>query len=184
MGTANIAEALKPLATPIGDLSPLPGNPRKGDVEAVKRSYERFGQRKPIVALLDGTVIAGNHQLLAARALGWSEIAVVRVDDDETTAKAFSLADNRTSDLGGYDNDALAEMLSAIAHDTDLLFDTGYDEDFLAALLATVDIPTNAPESFDEINPDDMDTEYRCPSCNYEWSGSPTPGKPLHERDD
>ena len=112
MGKANIAADLMPLATPISDLRTMPGNPRKGDVEAVKRSYDRFGQRKPIVALPDGTFIAGNHQLLAARALGWKEIAVVRVDDDDQTAKAFALADNRTSDLGSYDDEALADRKS------------------------------------------------------------------------
>jgi DNA modification methylase len=126
MGIANIAESLKPLATPIGDLSPLPGNPRKGDVEAVKRSYERFGQRKPIVANRDGTVIAGNHQLKAAQALGWEEIAVVFVDDDDQTAKAFALADNRTADLGTYDTDNLEQMLADLALDPILLEATGY----------------------------------------------------------
>jgi DNA modification methylase len=142
MGTANIAESLRPLATPIGDLSPLPGNPRKGDVEAVKRSYERFGQRKPIVANRDGTVIAGNHQLKAAQALGWDEIAVVFVDDDDQTAKAFALADNRTADLGTYDDQALADLLAEVAIDPELLLATGYDLDALADLDASLDLPT------------------------------------------
>jgi DNA modification methylase len=140
MGTANIAEALKPLATPIGDLSPLPGNPRKGDVEAVKRSYQRFGQRKPIVANRDGTVIAGNHQLKAAQALGWDEIAVVFVDDDDQTAKAFALADNRTADLGTYDDQALADLLAEVAIDPELLLATGYSLDDLADLSESLDV--------------------------------------------
>ena len=38
------------LATPIELFKALPGNPRKGNVEAVVKSYEKFGQRKPIVA--------------------------------------------------------------------------------------------------------------------------------------
>lgn len=151
---ANIAEQLRPLATPLDDLRTMPGNPRKGDVEAVKRSYERFGQRKPIVALLDGTVIAGNHQLLAARALGWSEIAVVRVDDDDITAKAFALADNRTSDLGTYDDIALADMLAEVATDPDLLLATGYDMDALADLDAATDLPTvDKPDEVPESAP-------------------------------
>lgn len=178
-----IHDDLKHLARPVGDLKLMPGNPRKGDVEAVKRSYERFGQRKPIVALPDGTVIAGNHQLLAARALKWPDIAVIVVDDDELKAKAFSLADNRTSDLGTYDTEALAELLLEVSVDTDLLLDTGYDEKFLESLLKPIVIDDDDDE-FDTIDPDTMDTQYRCPSCNYEWSGSPRPGEPLHERDD
>lgn len=131
-----IAPDLVSLVVPIGNLRPMAGNPRKGDVEAVKRSYERFGQRKPIVArrtgldkngLSTGIVTAGNHQLQAAKALGWSEIAVVFIDEDETTAKAFSLADNRTHDLGTYDDDELQAMLKEMASlDMDLFEATGY----------------------------------------------------------
>ena len=55
----------------------------------------------------DNVVIAGNHQLAAARKLGWDQIAVLYVEDDELTAKAFALADNRTADLGTYDDDLL-----------------------------------------------------------------------------
>lgn len=38
------------LAQPVDSVSLLPGNPRRGNVEAVAASLTRFGQRKPIVA--------------------------------------------------------------------------------------------------------------------------------------
>jgi DNA modification methylase len=101
------------------------------------------------VALPDGTVIAGNHQLLAARALGWEEIAVVTSDDDEQTAKAFALADNRTSDLGHYDNEALAELLADVAVDPELLLATGYTDADLEALIGEIDV----------LPPEDKDDE-------------------------
>jgi DNA modification methylase len=149
-----IVEQLQGLAHPLKKLKLLPGNPRKGDVEAVKRSYERFGQRKPIVARPDGTVIAGNHQFLAAKALGWDEMAVVFVDDDDQTAKAFALADNRTSDLGSYDSDALAELLADVAVDPELLLATGYTQADLDALIGEIEElppvvgdPDEVPES-------------------------------------
>ena len=116
-----IADDLTTLAYPIEKLKHLDGNPRKGNVEAVKKSYEKFGQRKPIVATKDGEVISGNHQLAAARELGWNKIAVVFTDDDELTAKAFALADNRTADLGTYDDDLLADMLGSVSSDLELL---------------------------------------------------------------
>lgn len=136
-----IIDALQSLAVPLSDLKPMPGNPRRGDVAAVKRSYERFGQRKPIVAKRDGTVIAGNHQLMAAQQLKWPEIAVVFVDDDDLTAKAFALADNRIGDLGTYDDQSLADMLVSVSSDLDLLLSTGYSEADITDLLAgmTVD---------------------------------------------
>jgi hypothetical protein len=138
-----IHDDLKHLARPIKDLKLLPGNPRRGNVDAVKRSYDQFGQRKPIVATRDGTVIAGNHQLKAARELGWEQIAVVWVDDDPLTAKAFALADNRVGDLGSYDDIDLANMLREVAVEPALLESTGYDifqlEDILKTLTTSED---------------------------------------------
>jgi site-specific DNA-methyltransferase (adenine-specific) len=130
-----IADDLITLAYPIEKLKHLDGNPRKGNVEAVKKSYEKFGQRKPIVATKDGEVISGNHQLAAARELGWYKIAVVFTDDDELTAKAFALADNRTADLGTYDDDLLADMLGSVSSDLELLEATSFDEKDLMALV-------------------------------------------------
>ena len=130
-----IADDLTTLAYPIEKLKHLDGNPRKGNVEAVKKSYEKFGQRKPIVATKDGEVISGNHQLAAAKELGWNKIAVVFTDDDELTAKAFALADNRTADLGTYDDDLLADMLGSVSSDLELLEATSFDEKDLMALV-------------------------------------------------
>ena len=145
-----IVDDLRPLACPIDRLHLLPGNPRRGEVQAVKRSYDQFGQRKPIVALRDGTVIAGNHQLLAARELGWSEIAVVWVDDDELTAKAFALADNRVADLGTYDQVDLAKLLQEVAVEPALFEATGYMQHDIADLLNSVGI--DADTARDEID--------------------------------
>lgn len=142
-----IAEPLLPLARPIGELRVLEGNPRRGDVPAVMRSLKRFGQRKPIVARADGTVIAGNHTLLAALELGWPEIAVVVTDDDDAHAKAYALADNRTSALGSFDlGDLTAMAVEVDAADPELLLAASYD---LAELLGPApgkNDPDDAPE--------------------------------------
>ena len=128
------------LAVPVDSLTLLPGNPRMGDIDAVARSYAAFGQRKPVVARRDGdqtVVIAGNHQLQAARQLGWSHIAVLVVDDDDETAAAFALADNRTADLGTYDEQALLAMLGHVDN-PDLLMATGYSATDIEDLLGRV----------------------------------------------
>jgi ParB-like chromosome segregation protein Spo0J len=105
---SEIAKDLKPLIQPISALKPAKHNPRKGDVESIKKSYERFGQRKPIVAdRATGEIIAGNHQYLAAKELGWTEMAVVFVDDDRETAIAYGVADNRIGQLGEWDVEEL-----------------------------------------------------------------------------
>ena len=124
----NVHPNLESLLQPIDQLSLLPGNPRIGNVDAVARSYERFGQRKPIIARSDGTVIAGNHQLLAADRLGWTHVAVLVVDETDEEAMAFALADNRTSDLGYYDDSLLAAIVRDIT-DESLLRAASFDAD-------------------------------------------------------
>jgi DNA modification methylase len=151
-----IQNDLRGLACPIDDLALLPGNPRRGNVDAVAQSLHAFGQRKPVVARRsDRVVIAGNHTLQAARSLGWDEIAVVWVDDDETTSKAFALADNRTAELGDYDQELLAELISEVGSiDPELLAASGWSEEAVAELVAalepevlpTVEDPDEVPE--------------------------------------
>lgn len=141
-----IPDQLRPLAVPINSLSPLDGNPRIGDVPAVARSLERFGQRKPIVVDERGMIIAGNHTWLAAKSLGWDEIAVVRFSDDEATARAFALADNRTSELGSYDEEALRALILAVSDvDPSLVNAAGYSDEDLAELLSA-GLPDLPPE--------------------------------------
>jgi hypothetical protein len=156
-----IIESLRSLATPIENLKALPGNPRKGDVDAVAKSLERFGQRKPIVARKDdGTIIAGNHTWQAAKKLGWSEIAVAFVGDDDVTAKAYALADNRTAELGSYDDEALAAMISSVSDiSTDLLLSTGWRETEYAELMEKLGIveQLDIDSAFDSLPTGDRD---------------------------
>lgn len=151
-----IADDLRSLAFPVANLKLLPGNPRRGDVDAVARSYDRFGQRKPIVARRsDMTVIAGNHQLQAAQRLGWTHVAVVWTDDDDLTAKAYALADNRVSDLGIYNDELLVAMLQEVAADQSLFEASGYDPSDLQELLDNASDAANVVESdeSEHVNP-------------------------------
>lgn len=155
----HIAEDLRPLAVPIDSLRLLEGNPRRGDIDAVARSYEQFGQRKPIVARRsDSQVIAGNHQLQAAQRLGWSHIAVVWTDDDDLTAKAFALADNRVSDFGSYDPLDLLALLDEVAVDRDLLVAASYDQAFIADLVISL-TPPSIDDLADEWKPSTPDSD-------------------------
>jgi ParB family chromosome partitioning protein len=136
-----IIPGLRALACPIERLRTMPGNPHHGDLEALTRSWKRFGQRRPLIGRLDadgngGEVIAGNHGLEVARRLGWSHVAVLWVDDDDATAKAFAVADNRTAQLGYEDPELLTDLLMDIRmSDLDLFAATAYDGADLAKLL-------------------------------------------------
>ena len=148
-----IIESLKSLAVPIDSLKGLPGNPRRGDVDAVATSLSRFGQRKPIVVRRDdGTIIAGNHTWQAAKKLGWSEIAVAYVGDDDVTAQAYALADNRTAELGDYDDELLKALIDSVGEvDPELLKDTGWSDDAVKELLQKIE-----SENFKVIDEDKL----------------------------
>lgn len=130
---------LAPLAFPVDKLDLLAGNPRRGDVAAMVRILERFGQHRPAVARKKrggrGEVLAGNHMLLAARQLGWTELAVAWVTDDDKTAKARAIADNRPAQLGSFDDELLAAMLAEFGDDADLLAAVSYSDADLRELL-------------------------------------------------
>ncbi len=95
-----ISPDLERLAVDIAELHGDPRNARKHDernIAAIVSSLREFGQQKPIIALQDGTVIAGNGTLEAATKLGWKRIAVVRFADADK-ARAYAIADNRSSE--------------------------------------------------------------------------------------
>jgi hypothetical protein len=134
-------------------------------VDAVVRSLAAFGQQKPIVVRrADHVVVAGNHTLAAARELGWDTLAVSWVDMDDITAKAYALADNRTADLGGYDDAALVAMLTDVQMDPELFGATGFSQDDYDELAGNV--------AFDPVATTarlDQRPEVTCPECGAEF---------------
>lgn len=139
----HIIEGLRQLATGLGFLRPDPKNARvhgARNLDSIVASLNRFGQRKPVVATPDGTVIAGNGTLAAATKLGWPTLAVVRVDDDARTAAAYAIADNRTAELAEWDEEVLSDTLRWLLEGSEnALADigaTGFTQDEVNALLA------------------------------------------------
>jgi DNA modification methylase/DNA-directed RNA polymerase specialized sigma24 family protein len=142
-GTVTVPRMAKPtIRTERVDISKLtadPGNVRlhdKANLEAIASSLRRFGQQKPIVVGQDGTVVAGNGTLEAARTIGWTHIDIVRTTLAGAEAKAFAVADNRTAELAEWDSEALAELLKDLEReDASLLEAAGFDEEALARLM-------------------------------------------------
>ncbi|MFE7357742.1 hypothetical protein ACFU8Q_32565 [Streptomyces sp. NPDC057543] len=146
---------LRTALIPLSDLTPFPGNAKRGDVATIVESLRRNGQYRSLVAReLPGAplvVLAGNHTAQALNKHGpgdcgrdrcgvcgndpaWIPAArceVVACDED--TARRVNLIDNRAADLGSYDADALAELLSFLDGDYG---GTGYQEADVERLLA------------------------------------------------
>jgi hypothetical protein len=134
--------SLKIESVAVTDLKPYANNPRKGNVKVIAESLKTYGQYKPItVNSRTREILAGNHTFQAAVELGWETIDVTFVDVDEETAGKIVAIDNRSSDLGEYDNEKLLELLSSIPD----LDGSGYEQtdlDDLRALLEESVAPT------------------------------------------
>ncbi len=134
-----IVAPLRGLAVPLSRIRSDPANVRTHDarnLDAVAASLARFGQQKPIVIDSSGVIVAGNATAEAARRLGWTHVAAVRTCLKGSERTAYSLADNRTAELAGWDDMALHTLLrDLLAEDAALFEATGFREDDLADLL-------------------------------------------------
>jgi ParB-like chromosome segregation protein Spo0J len=111
---------------PLKGLTRYPNNPRQGNVTAIAESLAKHGQYRPIVVNRSNqTILVGNHTFTAAKKLGWTDIAVCWVDVDDETAARIVLADNRTAELGTYDDAELTGLLSSIENHDGLGFTAG-----------------------------------------------------------
>jgi DNA modification methylase len=118
------------------------------NLDAIKASLTKFGQRKPIVITGEGLVLAGNGTLEAAKSLGWDhiDVTITPVDWDLNTARAYALADNRTAELAEWDENVLAKQLLE-------LIDVDFDIESLGFELPEPEIqaePDDAP-SIEEV---------------------------------
>ncbi len=135
---------------PLTALHPHPANPRKISkerLEALKLALQadpEMLRARPLIALPDGTVIAGNQRLRAALELGWPEIPVCFVDLDEERARLWALRDNNP--YGEWDDHAVAELLSGMG-DVELAL-TGFDPADLDRILRST--PRERPDP-DEV---------------------------------
>ena len=163
--------------TSIKDLKSDHKNARKRtdrSASLIEESLKKYGAARSIVIDEDNRVLAGNGTIEGAKAAGLENVRVIETDGDEIIAVkrkgltedqkvGLALADNRASDLSAWDASMLHEL--GKEHDLSPWFET---ED-LVELMGDRNDPT-VPQDFPEVD-DELETEHRCPSCGYEWSG-------------
>ncbi len=137
----NVAPSLHHLLVPVEELTHLEVNPRTSDTKAIAASYEEFGQLNAIVCSLEDDdsilVLAGNHQLMAARdELGWTHIAAaVHEHLTDEQKMAFAALDNHWADVGSIDADLQYRLLEEAGDINPELFElVGWDDFELAAM--------------------------------------------------
>ena len=115
----------------IEEVQPDPANVRRHperNLSTIKASLTKFGQQKPIVIDEKGIIIAGNGLFQAAKELGWTEVDVTRSVLKGSDATAYSIADNRSSELAEWDG-GLAEVLAALQKEDYDLDAVGFNQE-------------------------------------------------------
>lgn len=160
----------------LDQLTPFPGNARRGRVDVIKESIEKNGQYRSLIVreIKNGprVVLAGNQTMIAITELGGTQARCEFIECDDDTARRINLVDNRASDLAEDDEEALAALLADLDGDAT---GTGYSEDEIKALIGDLEAANaveapQAPEDFAEFD-ETIETEHKCPKCGYEWSG-------------
>lgn len=156
-----------------------PNNPRRGDVGFLADLIKRVGFTTPIlVQRSTGYILAGNHRFMALESLveaghkSIKKVPVVYLDVDDARAKEILLSDNRSSDVAGYDSEALTTLLQELLDSGSNLSDVGYSKEYLDSMLESgeklsddIDDSLPAPETvpFDEAEPTDSPNEMLAP---------------------
>jgi len=131
------------------DLIPYANNPRTHSdqqVLQVASSIKEFGFNNPILIDEHNGIIAGHGRLAAAQKLDLKLVPTITLAGlSEAQRKAYVIADNKLTENGGWDVDALRveiERLSELDFDIEL---TGMDANSIKEIL---DIEVDLPELF------------------------------------
>jgi ParB-like chromosome segregation protein Spo0J len=117
---------------PLKDLHPDPRNPRQHSDRQIKQigaSIKSFGFNVPVLVGQGNCLLAGHGRLEAARRLGYSVVPAIRLEHlSPSQARAFSIADNRLTEISTWDEQLLGEILTELSGlDLDFnLEDTGF----------------------------------------------------------
>lgn len=135
----------------LDSVQPYPGNAWVGNVAAIAKSLQEHQQYKPIVVQKRTRfVLAGNHTREAALSIGWTHLEATILDCGDEEAHRINLIDNRSQQLGGYDDAALLAQLQAYPS----LDGTGFESSDLADLLEKIN-PDNQGAG-GRTDPDDV----------------------------
>jgi DNA modification methylase len=145
--------------TPLSALRPAPWNPRLIRDERFQnlcRSISEdpeFLNLRPVLAMADGTIYAGNMRFRAAEHLGFATLPAILQDIPERLAKERALRDNQQ--WGEWQEDDLATLLHQLrmeGSDLDLL---GFEERELQLLLDGLATPVHGDPEYVPPLPDE-----------------------------
>jgi DNA modification methylase len=132
-------KSLQVVSRQINDLRPYANNARshgKKQIAKLAASIRQFGFTNPILVDADGRVLAGHGRLAAAREVGMAEVPTICLDHlNDAEKRAYLLADNRLSELAGWDRELLVEELTELSK-----IDLGFDIDLTGFETGEIDL--------------------------------------------
>lgn len=154
----------------IDQLIPADYNPRQdlqpgdSEYEKLKRSIEEFGYVEPIIWNEEtGRVVGGHQRLKVMKDLGFETVKVSVVNLPESREKALNIALNKIE--GRWDMQKLKDLLQEIDTGEFDITLTGFSEDELENLMATINIDDFFEEREDEAGAEEEEEELMCPHC-------------------
>ena len=147
--TAPSNRLLTVIYRPVGSVVPDPRNARthpKRQVDQIVASIRTFGFTNPLLVDPAGGIIAGHGRLLAAKAMGLTEVPTIELCDlTPAQMRALRLADNKIALGAGWDLDMLKVELTELA-----VLDVDLDLSVTGFSVGEIDVVMNGA-----IDPDD-----------------------------
>jgi len=149
-------------------------------IEHIRKSIKEFGFTIPILIDEHDTVLAGHARLEAVILDKIEEVPVIVARGwSEKKKRAYIEADNRLSDLAGWDEEARRRELAWLSEQGFPMEAIGWEGEDLAAFLKGA----QAPGEFARYG-EDIPTEHECPQCHYRWSGKYAGVVPAEKADE
>lgn len=131
--------ALSIVYMPVAELKPANRNARthsKRQIRKIADSIKQWGFKNPVLCDADNRIVCGHGRLEAATMAGLAEVPVIRADDlSPEQLRAFAIAENKLSELGGWSTEDLKLELAELEATFDLTL-TGFDTADIDRLLS------------------------------------------------
>lgn len=182
---AELRKLMRSIET-FGFVEPVIVNKRTPEKGWSVTAKDAEGNKKYQPEELQATIVGGHQRVKAALSLGWERVPVVWVDLNEVEEVSLNIALNKIQ--GVWNEEKLVEAFDIIRNNNDFPdFDpevSGFELTDMDALIETFSI--DPPEDFPDVDSDQVEreTDYKCPSCGYMWSGDPSPGRKPKDDDD
>lgn len=164
----------------VADLIPYARNSRthgEGQIAQIAASIKEFGFTNPVLIDEQGTIIAGQGRVLAAKTLKMTAVpCIVLPGLSDAQKAAYVIADNKLALNAGWDENALQAELERLA---DLQYDanlTGFSEVEITALLkeiATDVMESAVEEGAAQVAPGSAPSDAGVTEPQNEWKGMP-----------